>query len=74
MRLFLNNEQRKRSIISSVIMAIFFMAVMLWGSFDPRDYGFWGCILISLFIGFVGDYILVKLKSYSDNRSNVKQN
>lgn len=74
MRLFVNDAHRKRAIISSIIMAIFFMTVMSWGSFDPRDSGFWGCILISLFIGFVGDYILMKLKSYSDTRSNVKQN
>ena len=47
-------------------MPFIFMAVMSWGSFDPRNFGFWASILLSIFVGITGDIVLVKLNKKSD--------
>jgi len=65
MKLYVNEKHKKRSIISHIFMPFLFMGIMSWGSFDPRNFGFWGSIILSIFVGIVGDYLLVKLKSNS---------
>jgi len=52
-------------------MPFIFMGIMSWGSYDPRDGGFWGAIMLSVFVGMFGDYFLVKLKENSNDSPQV---
>jgi len=66
MKLYVNENHKRRSIIAHFFMPFIFMAVMSWGSFDPRNFGFWASILLSIFVGITGDIVLVKLNKKSD--------
>jgi hypothetical protein len=69
MKLYVNEKHKRRSIIAHLFMPFVFMGIMSWGSYDPRNPGFWGSILFSIFVGVVGDYFLVKSKRNSNNSS-----
>ena len=56
MKLYVNEKHKKRSIMAHFFMPFIFMGIMSWGSYDPRDGGFWGAIMLSVFVGMFGDY------------------
>jgi hypothetical protein len=70
MKLFVNERHKRRAIIAHIVMPFICMGVMSWGSYDPREYGFWGSILFSIFLGVTSDYLLVKMKEYSDKKTS----
>ena len=54
MKLFYNKSQRNLFLVVTVLMAVIDMTWREWGSFDPRESGFWLAIgkslLFSLFL------------------------
>jgi len=57
MKILLNKGNRTISIVSIIVMSILFMRFIDWGSFNPKNFGFWLAIinatLIQLFINFL---------------------
>lgn len=60
MKLFHNKSQRNTFIVFTVVMAVADMAWRDWGSFDPRNYGFWLAVgkslLFNLFFNWIMKY------------------
>ena len=49
MKIYHNKKRRTLDIGLFVVMALGLMAVLEYGSFDPKTSGFWLCLLQSLF-------------------------
>ena len=60
MKLYVNKKHRNISLITMIPTCLLFMLLMPYGSFDPGDYGFWLCIILTLSISFSIDFTLAK--------------
>lgn len=63
MKLFVNKKHKFRFWLSSVLLSIFFMGFMSFGSFNPINIGFWLSILCAFTCSIFGSLFHVKCQS-----------
>ncbi|TDI63831.1 MAG: hypothetical protein E2O88_12105 [Bacteroidetes bacterium] len=71
MKIFLNKNHKRRAIIGFLLSLPVFMWLMPYGSFDPREIGFWMSIVLALIIEIPGNLLLTNAhKKWGNNSSN----
>lgn len=60
MKLFVNKKHKVFTLISTPIVALLFMALMPYGSFNAQNSGFWLSIACAVFVCLFTDLLIVK--------------
>jgi len=60
--MFLNKNHKHRALIGIMLTIPFFMWLMPYGSFDPREMGFWMSIVCALIIEIPLNLLVIKVR------------
>ena len=62
MKIFLSKNHQRQALIALILSIPLFMWLMPFGSFDPRDPGFWLAIAVAVIIELIGNWVFTGIQ------------